>query len=125
MSQCEVTYGFFTMSACQEPAVATCPECQKEICALHWSEAQGRCMVCAAKELTPENASALSQGADNYNGFGMKQLYFSHDWYQNHRKHGSYSGAFSDADYAAFEQPLVEDADVDADDYQYRDIYDS
>lgn len=125
MSKCEITYGFFTMATCHEPAVATCPECSKEVCALHWDEALGRCNACAASELSHDNATALSQGADNYNGFGMKQLYYSHDWYQTHRKHGSYTGQFSDSDYAAFEQPLVEDDDISDEEYQYRDIYDS
>ncbi|WP_156103993.1 hypothetical protein [Shewanella mangrovi] len=55
----------------------------------------------------------------------MKQFYFTQDWYQTHRTHGSYTGEFTDADYAAFDLPLVDEEEMSAEDYQYRDIYDS
>ena len=102
MERCQIKQGFFFLRDCDEPAVATCPRCNRQVCKKHSKIVDGSsapvCLDCIGKDMQSKRSGRNGRWSNYWDddyyygaawGYGSRSSYYSRNhyspWYDGDR----------------------------------------
>lgn len=114
MMKCAVRRGFFVLRDCDEPAMNSCAECGRPICAAHTAMSDTLvCVECSSRR-QEEDENEHDDSQDEQDWYDESAAYaYRHEYYSGQRYNPVYSGTRHDSYYDDYDVRSFDEQESD------------